>query len=285
MSKSTKGSRKDTTTESSSTGAGAANEASAALSVTQVSDLLEKFRESLAADFKSSFAILDNKLDTIQLTVSGHGQRIRDLESNANDVSQRLELLEAASSELREENRLLKLKLSDLEGRSRRQNIRVVGLPESVEDPQPTAFFSQLLVEVFGDRVLSSPPELDRAHRIPMPKPGPDGRPRPIIIRFHRFQIKELVMREARKRGTVEYRGHKLRLYEDYSADVLKKRAEYRDVMAKLYKKGLRPSLLFPAKLRVTLLNCEKRWLASVSEAADLVRSSEEDQHSDSAAD
>lgn len=73
-------------------------------------------------------------------------------------------------------------------------------------------------------------------------------------------------MQEAHKKGELEYRGHKLRLYEDYSADVLKQRAEYKDVMAELYKRGLRPSLLFPAKLRITLQSGEKKWLTSVTE-------------------
>lgn len=279
MSKSTKSSKKDAAAESSTAGASGANGASGALTAAQVSDLLEQYRVKLADDLKSSFDTLVTKLDKIQAEVSGHGQRISDLESNAEGVSQRLEQLEATCASLREDNTLLKSKLSDLEGRSRRQNIRIVGLPESVEGPRPTAFFSQLLVEVFGDQTLSSPPELDRAHRSLIPKPGPDERPRPVIIRFHRFQIKDSVMREARKLGTVEYRGHKLRFYEDYSADVLKQRAAYRIVMAELYSRGLRPSLLFPAKLRITLPSGEKRWLSSVSAATKFIQSMEEDQH------
>uniref|UniRef100_A0A8C9ZSQ5 Uncharacterized protein n=1 Tax=Sander lucioperca TaxID=283035 RepID=A0A8C9ZSQ5_SANLU len=50
------------------------------------------------------------------------------------------------------------------------------------------------------------------------------GRPRPVIIRFHRFQIKELVIPKARKRGELLYNGHKIRLYDDYSPDLLKQR-------------------------------------------------------------
>lgn len=83
--------------------------------------------------------------------------------------------------------------------------------------------------------------------------------------------MKDLVMREARKQGELEYRGHKLRFYEDYSADVLKQRAEYKEVMAELYKRGLRPSLLFPAKLRITLQSGEKKWLTSVTEATKFI--------------
>lgn len=41
------------------------------------------------------------------------------------------------------------------------------------------------------------------------------------------------------KKGEMEYHGHKLRFYKDYSADVLKQRVEYKDVMAELYERGL----------------------------------------------
>lgn len=57
----------------------------------------------------------------------------------------------------------LSAKLCDLEGRSRRQNMRVVGLPESVEGPRPSEFFSSFLTEIFGQQVLPSPPEVETA--------------------------------------------------------------------------------------------------------------------------
>ena len=242
-----------------------------ASSMASISDLLEQHRAAIAAEFKSSFASMDAKLDSIQAVVSSQGKRITDLEENAETVCGRLEQLEATCSSLQEDNKLLKAKLSDLEGRSRRQNVRIVGLPESFEGTRPTAFFSELLVEVFGDQVLPSLPELDRAHRTLAPKPGPHERPRSVVIRFHRYQTKDLIMKEARKQGELEYHGHKLRFYEDYSAEVVKQRAEYKRAMAELYQRGLRPSLLFPARLRITLQSGERKWLRSVSEASNYI--------------
>lgn len=242
--------------------------------------LLEQHRTAIAADFKASSDIINGKLDKIRADVVAQGQRIDDLESNAEDVSQRLATVEANCKYLEEENKLLKTNFSELEGRSRRQNIRLVGLPESLDvGPRPTEFFSQLLVEVFGAEALPSPPELDRAHRSLMPKPGPHQKPRSVVMCFHRYKIKDLVMREARRRrGTLEYRGHKLQFYEDYSVDVLKQRAQYKDVMAELYRRGFRPSLLFPARLRITIPGGETRRLASVSEATRFLESTEGNQ-------
>ena len=229
--------------------------------------MLADHRRALAADFKFSFDKLSKTLDNLNSTVSDHEQRIGSLEDNTNEVDRRLGELEKVCTTLKQDKESLTARLADLEGCSRRQNIRIISLPESLEGPRPTAFFSQLLVDVFGTEVLPSPPELDRAHRSLAPKPAPGSKPRPVIIRLHRFQVKDLIIREARKRGNLSYKEHKIRIYEDYTADVLKQRAEYKDVMAELYRRGYKPSLLFPAKLRITLPSGEKVWIRSVVEA------------------
>lgn len=69
------------------------------------------------------------------------------------------------------------------------------------------------------------------------------------------------------------YEGHKIRIFEDYCPEVLKLRSEYKDVMSSLYKCGLKPALLFPARLRITLPNSEKKWLALVAEANNFIQS------------
>lgn len=58
--------------------------------------------------------------------------------------------LEARCAALAERTDKLLAKTSDLESRSRRNNIRIVGLPESIEGPRPTVFFAELLVERLG---------------------------------------------------------------------------------------------------------------------------------------
>ncbi|XDV36150.1 hypothetical protein PO909_005994 [Leuciscus waleckii] len=211
-------------------------EASAACNntcVASIASLLEDHRASISADFKTTFAALEAKLDCTQAVVTEHGQRIDSLESGAELQDQRIHALEDRCAALAESNARLMAKTSDLESRSRRNNIRIIGLPESIEAP-----------------------ELDRAHRALTAKPQPGSRPRPVIIRLHRYQIKEMIVREARKRrGDLQYRGSPVHIYEDYTPEVLEQRAKYRDVMSTLYNRGLKPSLLFPARLQITLPN------------------------------
>lgn len=74
-----------------------------------------------------------------------------------------------------------------------------------MENGRPTDFFVAALCEIFGGNILPSPPEIDRAHRTLAPKLKPGNRPRPVILRFHRFQTKELILRETRRRGVLNY--------------------------------------------------------------------------------
>lgn len=252
---------------------GKKDDAIASLTLEAITKLLEEHSEALATEFKTSFSQLDTKLDQTRLAVEDHGQRVSSLELAAEDLSQRVMDLESICSTLRDDNARLKAKVTDLESRSRRQNIRILGLPESIESGSPTEFFSKLLCEIFGNNTLPSPPEIDRAHRSLASKPAPGQRPRPVILRLHRYQTKDLLIREARRRGKLEYHGQPVRVVEDYSPKVHNQRAEYSGVMAELYKLGLKPALLYPARLRLTLSGGARKWINTVDEAHKYIES------------
>ncbi|KAK7886458.1 hypothetical protein WMY93_026079 [Mugilogobius chulae] len=245
---------------------------SAAVSRADIIALLAEHRTTLVAELKTTFFDEVNcKLDELQRESDNHGERLTSLEENANTFDQRVSRLEATCSALQTANDKLKAKLVDVEGRHRRLNVRLVGLPEGIEGPQPSKFFAKLLQDAFGQDVFPTPPELDRAHRSLVQKPGPGERPRPVIICFHRYQNKELLIREARKRREVKYQDNIFRVYEDYSPEVVDQRKVYKTVMSDLYRMGLRPSLLYPARLRITKQDGTRVMFGSAVEAKKFV--------------
>ena len=129
-------------------------------------DLLTK-PDLLSVRFENKLAAIDTKLDGIQTTVTDHEQRISDLESELNQ----LQLLESQVTSMADDNAKLKAKITDLEGRIKRCNVRLIGVPEAIEGTRPTSFFSTLLVDILGKDV--------------MPKPAEGDKPRPVIIYFH----------------------------------------------------------------------------------------------------
>lgn len=169
---------------------------------------------------------------------------------------------------LADSNSKLTTKTIDLESCSRRNNIRIIGLPVSIEGPMPTSFFAELLAEVLGDQILQSLPELDQVHRALTAKPQPSSRPRLVILRLHRYQIKELIIGEAcKRRVSLQHQGSPIQIFEDYTPEVAGERAKYRTVMADLYNLALRPAFLFPARLQITLESGAKKRFSSPEEA------------------
>lgn len=233
-----------------------------------IAKLLEEHKAALSAEFKSAITPLEAKLDFVQTKVADHGNRISSLEANANEVSDKLEVLEAKCAAIEANYNKLKAKTIDLESRCRRNNIRIVGLPESIEGTQPTAFFSGLLKEVLGDEILPKAPELDRAHRALVAKPAPGSRPRAVIVRVHHYQIKAAIIQEARRRrGSLCYQGKPFAIYEDYCPEVIEQRTPYREVMSRLYQEGYKPALLYPARLRILTKDGGKKFFTSVEDA------------------
>lgn len=118
-------------------------------------DLLTK-PDSLSARFENKLASIESKLDGLQTTINDNEQRISDLESGLNQ----LQLLESQVTNMADDNARLRARVTDLEGRTRRCNVCLIGIPEVVEGTRPTSFFSKLLVDILGEDVLSAPPEI-----------------------------------------------------------------------------------------------------------------------------
>ena len=107
--------------------------------------------------------------------------------------------------------------------------------------------------------------KLERAHRSLMPKPGSDQRPRPIIIRFHAFPDKQRAMAAVRRKaagGDITLEERKISFYHDLSAAVLRKRKEFYEAKQRLRQIGADYSMLFPAKLQVSLNGTKKTFLS-----------------------
>lgn len=178
----------------------------------------ERIISTLAAQFSADRARIDS-----------HDQAIQDIETSMNDMQSRLMELENTCTSLKKENEVLKLKTDDLENRSRRNNIRITNLPEKVEGSRPTFFLAECLEEVFGPDAFPTPLAVDRAHRINIRRRNQDA-PRPFIARIHHYQNKELLLRLAREKGRLVYRGTEIHIFPDYSPEVSRKRAAFSEV-------------------------------------------------------
>lgn len=212
---------------------------------------LEKNRVAILAEINASLAPINSTLDEVRAKFDTYEPRITEMEVCLSDHSDRLDYLEKQVGSLVKEKNQLLAKTEDLENRSRRNNLRIIGLPEGREGQAATAFMSRFFVDLLQDETFTDPPELDRAHRALYAKPTKDEKPRPVIVRFLRFQQKEQVLTIARKKQLF-YDGHRILVFPDISSALAKKRAAFNPVKAKLYHKGVKFFLRYPAVLCFT---------------------------------
>ena len=96
------------------------------------------------------------------------------MEEGLHNHSDRIEAIETTCTALLAENERLKNKVEDLESRSRRSNLRVLGIPEHFEGPDTVKFMTVFFFEkVLGKEFFPHPLIISRAHRVG-PKPTAD---------------------------------------------------------------------------------------------------------------
>ena len=72
--------------------------------------------------------------------------------------------------------------------------------------------------------------------------------PRHIIITLPKMKDKERLLKAAREKETVTYKGVPIRLSADFSKETLQSRRSWKEVFKVMKGKDLHPRLLYPAK-------------------------------------
>lgn len=211
--------------------------------------------QKVEGDIKVRFNALDAKLHAVQTSLNDHTTRIDDLEESGNDYETRIAALEKLCDELVKTNKAMKTKLIDLEGRSRRCNIKITGLPEKVEDGKPTEFVAGFLPKLLGLQNFPGGLKVERAHRLGQPV---STRPRTMIAKIHHFQEKEKILKLARQQSPLSSNGARINVYPDFSPEVNEQRRAFDGAREKLRRAGIKHGILFPARLILTHGNEQK---------------------------
>jgi hypothetical protein len=159
---------------------------------------------------------MHNTFSSLKEDLKTQSERLTSLETATSEWTTSLHSLEPTVVSLQREVASLQAKCIDLECRSRRSNLRLVGIPEGLEGP-----------EIFD---LPEPPLLARAHRTLAPKPAEGSRPRAFVICFHRYDVKEDIWRKASRDGQLKFRDKNVFVFPDFPPEIAKKRAAYYEV-------------------------------------------------------
>lgn len=227
---------------------------------------LNAFKCEVLKTMKDDFAEFKDgvvrELQTQNASITEAQSRIADLESTC------LEFKDALVATLRQSIEM-KDKMTDLESRSRRNNLRIYGVPEDKEGKSVTDFVNELLSEQ-----LELPPGMDlqiqRAHRALAPKPSAGSAPRSLIVNFLQYHVKELVLQKGWQKK-IELDGRRIYFDNDYAADVLEKRKAYGPIKSVLREKGIRFQTPY-TKMRIHWESGQRSYENAEEAAEDLNR-------------
>ena len=91
--------------------------------------------------------------------------------------------------------------------------------------------------------------DFQEAQRVPKKLDPRRNTPRHIIITLPKIKDKERILKAAREKETVTYKGVPIRLSADFSKEILQARRGWKEVFQVMKDKDLHPSLLYPTKL------------------------------------
>ena len=125
-------------------------------------------------------------------------------------------------------------------------NIRIIGVPEGEgEEQEIENLFEKIVTENFPNLAKGKDfQEVQEAQRIPKKLDPKRNTPRHIIIKD-----KERILKAAREKETVTYKGLPIRISANFSKETLQARRGWQEVFQVMKGKGLHPRLLYPAKL------------------------------------
>ena len=89
--------------------------------------------------------------------------------------------------------------------------------------------------------------EVQEAQRVPKKLDQRKHTPRHIIMTLPKIKDKDRILKAAREKKTITYKGVPIRLSADFSKETLQARRDWKEVFKVMKGKDLQPRLLYPA--------------------------------------
>lgn len=183
-----------------------------------------------ANDNKKALARLETNMKELVERTASLEQQVEHVEERLGDTEDKTARLERVAAFLLHQEAKLVAKCEDLESRTRRNNIRIHGIPEGSEKNDMITFVTDFIhssLQIPEDTDIRS----ERAHRSLSAKPKEsDAPPRAIIVRFLDARMKDQVIQKAWKQKTT-YEGRIIYFNQDNTTEIQRKRKQVRDVM------------------------------------------------------
>ena len=123
-------------------------------------------------------------------------------------------------------------------------------MPEGEEEEQEIEnSFEKIMKENFTNLAKELDMQVQEAQKVPKKLDTRKHKSKHIIITLPKIKDKERILKAAREKQRVTYKGVPIRLSADFSNKILQTRRGWKEVFKVMKGKDVHPRLLYPAKL------------------------------------
>ena len=189
-----------------------------------------KIKETFKKDLEepnSKQTMMKNTINEIKNSVEGINSRITEAEEQISDLE--VKIVEITTAEQNKEKRMkiIEGSLRDFWNNIKCTKIQIIGVQEEEEKKKGTEkIFEEIVVENFPNMGKEIVNQIQEAQRVPYKINPRRNTPRHILIKLSKIKYKEKILKAAREKQQITYKGISIRLTADLSAETLKARRE-----------------------------------------------------------
>ena len=122
-------------------------------------------------------------------------------------------------------------------------------MPQGEKKQEIGNLFEKIMKENFPNLVKEIDMQAQEIQRVPKKMDAKRPTPRHIINKMPKVKDKERILKAAREKQSVTYRGVPIRLSADFSKETLQASRDWQEIFKVMKSRDLQPRLLYPAKL------------------------------------
>lgn len=179
--------------------------------------------DKIMAAISSCQTALMSKIDDLQADINRLRYDMDKMKDRTSEVGRRVGVVEGpthtnenANNALQQQMKTLQAHAEDAENHNRRNNVRILCLPERAEGTRPGLFIEQLIQDCLSPIELFPCFIVEPANRIPTLALPPGAPPCPFIIKILNYRDRDAIIAAARRKGKLTYENAKLSFYPDF---------------------------------------------------------------------
>ena len=195
---------------------------------------IEDSRESIATEIKglrNSQEELKNAINELQNKMEMTTARIEEAEERIGELEDKIMEKEEAEKKRDKKIQEYEGKIRELSDALKRNNLHIIGIPEEEERGKGAeGVLEEIIAENFPDLGKEKGTEIQEAQRTPFKRNLNRSSARHIIVKLAKYKDKEKILKAARDKRALTYKGRPIRLVTDLSTETWQARKEWQEI-------------------------------------------------------